>query len=80
MTKKDYAEFMMKHSDAYPKAEKIILVQDNLNTHNHSSFYERFTPAEAFRLSERFEMIYTPKKGSWLNMAEINFQLFLNNV
>jgi len=52
-------------------ADKIILVQDNLNTHNPSSFYELFDAPEAFALSERFEMAYTPKKASWLNMAEI---------
>lgn len=70
-TKKDYAEFMKKIEAAYPEAEKIILVQDNLNTHNPSSFYEIFSPKEAFRLSQRFQMVYTPKKASWLNMAEI---------
>jgi len=70
-TKKDYAEFMKELSAHYPEAEKIILVQDNLNTHNPSSFYETFAAEEAFALTRRFEMIYTPKKASWLNMAEI---------
>jgi hypothetical protein len=70
-TKKDYAEFMEALAKHYPQAEKIILVQDNLNTHNPSSFYEVFDAPEAFRLSERFAMVYTPKKASWLNMAEI---------
>lgn len=70
-TKKDYAEFMKSLALRYPDAEKIVLVQDNLNTHNPSSFYEVFGAAEAFALSQRFEMIYTPKKASWLNMAEI---------
>ena len=70
-TKKDYAQFMRDLALSYPKAEKIILVQDNLNTHNPSSFYEMFNPQEAFALSRRFEMVYTPKKASWLNMAEI---------
>ena len=70
-TKKDYAKFMRKVAQAYPQAEKIILVQDNLNTHNPSSFYETFSPKSAFRLSQRFQMVYTPKKASWLNMAEI---------
>ena len=70
-TKKDYAQSMKMLEREYPKAKKIILVQDNLNTHNPSSFYETFTPKEAFRLSQRFEMVYTPKKASWLNMAEI---------
>jgi hypothetical protein len=56
---------------SYPESEKIVLVQDNLNTHNPSSFYEAFPAAEAFALAQRFEMVYTPKKASWLNMAEI---------
>jgi hypothetical protein len=56
---------------SYPDAKKIVLVQDNLNTHNPSSFYEVFSAAEAFALTQRFEMVYTPKKASWLNMAEI---------
>lgn len=70
-TKKDYALFMKKVEEAYRGAEKIILVQDNLNTHNPSSFYETFSPEMAFDLSQRFQMVYTPKKASWLNMAEI---------
>lgn len=70
-TKKDYAKFMKSLSNRYPNADKIILVQDNLNTHNPSSFYEIFEAPEAFTLSQRFEMVYTPKKASWLNMAEI---------
>ena len=72
-TKVDYAESMAKVAASYPKAKKIILVQDNLNTHSSLSFYEVFPASEAFALSQRFEMIYTPKKGSWLNMAEIEF-------
>jgi len=70
-TKKDYAMFMKKLAAAYPEAEKIVLVQDNLNTHNPSAFYEAFDAPEAFALSQRFEMVYTPKKASWLNMVEI---------
>lgn len=70
-TKKDYAEFMKNLASHYPQADKIVLVQDNLNTHNPSSFYEVFEAGEAFALSQRFEMVYTPKKASWLNMAEI---------
>jgi len=70
-TKKDYAEFMKDLSLHYPDADKIVLVQDNLNTHNPSSFYETFDAQEAFELSQRFEFVYTPKKASWLNMAEI---------
>jgi hypothetical protein len=57
----------------YPQAEKIRLVQDNLNTHNRSSLYETFAAEEAFALSQRFEFYYTPKKASWLNMQEIEF-------
>lgn len=72
-TKIDYALFMKELSELYPQAKKINLIQDNLNTHNPSSFYEAFSPNTAFELSERFEMIYTPKKASWLNMAEIEF-------
>ena len=70
-TKKDYAKFMKSLANCYPNADKIILIQDNLNTHNPSSFYETFKAPEAFALSQRFEMVYTPKKASWLNMAEI---------
>lgn len=71
-TKKDYASFMKRVvEDHYRYARQIIVVQDNLNTHNPSSFYETFAAPEAFELSQRLEMVYTPKKGSWLNMAEI---------
>ena len=54
----------------FPDAAKIALVQDNLSTHKPASLYEAFPPAEARRLVERFEWHYTPKHGSWLNMAE----------
>jgi hypothetical protein len=70
-TKADYCRFMQRVADSYPQAEKVVLVQDNLNTHNASSFYENLLPAAAFALAQRFEMHYTPKKGSWLNMAEL---------
>ena len=70
-TKKDYAEFMKEVASYYPGTDKIVLVQDNLNTHNPSSFYEVFEASQAFALAQRFEMVYTPKKASWLNMAEI---------
>jgi len=70
-TKKDYAEFMKGLASHYPNADKIVLVQDNFSTHNPSSFYEVFDAPEAFALSQRFKMVYTPKKASWLNMAEI---------
>jgi DDE superfamily endonuclease len=70
-TKADYCRFMQRVVASFPQAEKIVLVQDNLNTHNASSFYENLPPAAAFALAQRFEMHYTPKKGSWLNMAEL---------
>lgn len=59
----------------YPEAEKIVLVLDNLNTHTPSSFYEVFEPAEAWWLSQKLEVHYTPKHGSWLNMAEIELSV-----
>jgi len=67
----DYANFMSFLANQYPDAETIILVQDNLNTHTSGSFYEAQSPGDAFKLAKRFEYHYTPKKGSWLNMAEI---------
>jgi hypothetical protein len=67
----DYADFMRLLSDQYPEAETILLVQDNLNTHTAGSFYNALSPEDAFQLARRFEYHYTPKKGSWLNMAEI---------
>lgn len=68
----DWAHFMQQLADEhYPNAERILVVLDNLNTHGPGSFYETFAPAEAQRLSARFEFHYTPKHGSWLNMAEI---------
>lgn len=71
--KVDYARFMKKVANAYKNVAKIIVVQDNLNTHNPSSFYENMSPSDAFSLMQKFEMIYTPKKASWLNMAELEF-------
>lgn len=72
----DWAEAMKELSDEdYPDAEKIVVVMDNLNTHSPISFYETFPPEEARRLIERFEFHYTPKHGSWLNMAEIEFSV-----
>jgi hypothetical protein len=70
-TKADYCRFQQRVAATWPEAEKMVLVQDNLNTHNASSFYENLPAEEAFELSQRFEMHYTPKKGSWLNMAEL---------
>ena len=75
-TKKDWALFVKKIADDwYPKAKKITLVMDNFKTHAASAFYELFEPEEAKRLWDRFEFIYTPKHGSWLNMAEIELQV-----
>lgn len=70
-TKKDYAYFMKDLVQDYPEAEYVKLVQDNLNTHTAASFYEAFPPQEAFDLMKKFEYHYTPIKGSWLNMVEI---------
>jgi hypothetical protein len=70
-TKADYCRFQQRVAQTWAEAEKIVLVQDNLNTHNTSSFYENLEPAAAFTLAQRFEMHYTPKKGSWLNIAEL---------
>jgi len=68
----DWAHVMKTLSDQYyPDAEVIVLVMDNLNTHKLAAFYAAFEPEEAHRLSRRFEIHYTPKHGSWLNMAEI---------
>lgn len=70
-TARDYAQILKALSDQhFPGARKIVLVQDNLNTHKPASLYEAFPPAEARRLVERFEWHYTPKHGSWLDMAE----------
>jgi hypothetical protein len=67
----DYAQILKALSDQYfPGTSKIVLVQDNLSTHKPASLYEVFPPAEARRLVERFEWHYTPKHGSWLDMAE----------
>ncbi len=70
-TKADYCRFAQEVADGWAEAEMIILVQDNLNTHHASSFYENLPPAQAYSLMKRFEFHYTPKKGSWLNMAEL---------
>jgi hypothetical protein len=71
-TQVDWAQCMKELSDVhFPQAEKITVVMDNLNTHKAASFYEAFPPEEARRLVNRFEFHYTPKHGSWLDMAEI---------
>lgn len=78
-TKIDYAHCMKELVDIYcPQAEVIRVVQDNLNTHKPASLYETFPPEEAHRILQRLEFHYTPKHGSWLNMAEIELNV-LNN-
>jgi hypothetical protein len=75
-TKEDFAELLKDLSDIYyPKAGKIKLVMDNLNTHKLSILYEFYTPEEARRLVQRFEIHYTPVHGSWLNIAEIELSV-----
>ena len=72
-TKREYALFLKALAARYPTALKILLVQDNLNTHCLSALYETFAPQEAFALAQRFEFHFTPKSASWLNMIEIEF-------
>jgi len=75
-TKKDWAAFMKRIADEmYPTASKITMVMDNFKTHTAGAFYEAFAPVEAKRLLDRFEFVYTPKHGSWLNMAEIELHV-----
>lgn len=75
-TKKEYAEFMKELAQVhYPKVEKLLLIQDNLNTHSPGSFYQTLPPAQAFALAQRFECHYTPKKASWLNMVELELSV-----
>jgi hypothetical protein len=73
-TKQDYAQFMdWLAKEHYPQVEQIELVQDNLNTHNYGSFYEHLPAAGARELTLKFNFHFTPRHGSWLNMAEIEF-------
>ena len=75
-TKVDWAHALRDFlTEFYAEAEKIVLVMDNLNTHSPGSFYEAFEPEEARRLTERLEIHYTPKHGSWLNIAECEFSV-----
>jgi len=77
-TKKDWAAFIKEIADEwYPTAEKIRLVMDNLATHKAAALYDTFEPQEAKRIWDRFEFIYTPKHGSWLNMAEIELNVLM---
>lgn len=71
-TQVDWAHYIQELVEVhYPQADQIVLVMDNLNTHTPASLYEAFPPAEAQRLKDRLEIHYTPKHGSWLNVAEI---------
>jgi hypothetical protein len=74
-TKRDWACFLEEIAEQYERAEKITLVMDNLNTHVPGSLYETFQPDKAKALWDRFEFVYTPKHGSWLNMAEIELNV-----
>lgn len=76
-TKTDWALFIKKIASRYEDAERITLVMDNLNTHNSGSLYETFMPEEAKALWDRFEFVFTPKHGSWLNMAEIELNVLI---
>ena len=76
-TKQDWACFIGEIEGRYNDAEKITLVMDNLNTHNPGSLYEAFPPDQAKKLWDRFEFVYTPKHGSWLNMAEIELNVLI---
>lgn len=74
-TKQDWALFLEDIAGEYSTAEKIVLVMDNLNTHSPGSLYESYPPEVAKTLWNRFEFVYTPKHGSWLNMAEIELSV-----
>ncbi len=75
-TRTDWAHFVKALLDIhYPDAERVVLVMDNLNVHSPGSLYEAFPPAEAKRLADRLELHYTPKHGSWLNIAEIELSV-----
>jgi hypothetical protein len=75
-TRIDWAHFIKEMLEKrYPNAEKVVLVMDNLNTHNLASLYTAFPPTEARKLAERLELHYTPKHGSWLNIAEIELSV-----
>lgn len=76
-TKSDWAVFIKEIADQYPDAEKIILVMDNLGTHKPGSLYDTFPPELAKAIWDRFEFVFTPKHGSWLNMAEIELNVLM---
>ena len=76
-TKLDWAYFIEDIEKKYKNAKKIILVMDNLNTHKPGSLYEAFSPEKAKYIWDRFSFVYTPKHGSWLNMAEIELNVLI---
>lgn len=76
-TKSDWACFIKEIAEHYEHARKITLVMDNLNTHKAGSLYEAFAPEEAKGIWDRFEFVYTPKHGSWLNMTEIELNVLI---
>ena len=76
-TRTDWAHFIRELAERYPKAKRITLVMDNLNTHRASALYHAFETAQAKALLERFEFVYTPKHGSWLNVAEIELSVMI---
>ncbi len=76
-TKIDWAYFIKEIAESYAEVDKIILVMDNLNTHTPGALYDVFPPEEAKALWDRFEFVYTPKHGSWLNMAEIELNVLI---
>jgi hypothetical protein len=73
----EWAHFVRDIAQAYPDAQRITLVMDNLNTHTAAALYETFPAPQAKALWDRFEFIYTPKHGSWLNMAEIELNVMI---
>ncbi|MDR0706530.1 MAG: transposase [Treponema sp.] len=75
MRGKVYREVKSIVTEAYPQADKVALVMDNLNTHTLSSLYETFPAEEAFRIAQKLELHYTPKRGNWLNRAEIELSV-----
>ena len=76
-TKSDWARFIKEIAENYKNAKRITLVMDNLSTHKAGSLYEVFPPAEAKRIRDRFDFVYTPKHGSWLNVAEIELNVLM---
>ena len=76
-TKTDWARFLAEVAARHADADRITLVMDNLNTHRPGALYETFPPAEAKALWDRFEFVYTPKHGSWLNVAEVELNVLI---